>query len=194
MGNVVFAAEERYTYGDYLNWPDEERWEIIEGVPVSMSPAPVRIHQKILTEILVQLHDRLTTSDCEVYPAPFDVRLPEKDEADEEIMTVVQPDIAVICDAEKLDDKGCRGAPDFIIEIISPSTASHDQIKKVALYEQHGVREYWIVHPVDKLVIMRRLNSEGVYPAPDIREITGKLTVSALEELELDFALVGEIL
>ncbi len=193
MVNTALSVEERFTYGDYLNWPDDERWELIEGVPVNMSPAPTRIHQEILTEILVQLHSQLKKSDCKVYPAPFDVRLPEGDEVDESIFSVVQPDISVICDSGKLDRKGCRGAPDFIIEIISPSTAGHDQIRKVALYEQHKVREYWIIHPIDKIVTIRRLGEDHSYDSPDIREVTGKLTVSALPGVELDFEVIEEL-
>ena len=93
--------------------------------------------------------------------APFDVRLPEGDEADDEIITVVQPDISVICDPAKLDNRGCRGAPDFIIEILSPATAGKDQIQKVALYEKHGVKEYWLVHPGDRLITVRLLDSKA---------------------------------
>jgi hypothetical protein len=102
-------------------------------------------------------------SECKVYFAPFDVRLPEYDEADDFVNTVVQPDISVICNKDKLDDKGCRGAPDLIMEILSPSTASRDlQIKK-NLYEKHGVKEYWIVHPGDKIVIVyRQIESEQI--------------------------------
>jgi len=98
-------------------------------------------------------------SKCEVYPAPFDVRLPESDEADDLITNTVQPDISIICDKNKLDDKGCRGAPDLIMEILSPSTAARDMIIKKDLYEKHGVKEYWIVHPLEKIVIVYKLIS-----------------------------------
>lgn len=122
----IAPDEKRYTYGDYLTWPDEERWELIEGVPYDMTPAPSTNHQRILGELFRQISTFLLDRDCEVFIAPFDVRLPEGDEADEQIITVVQPDIAVICDPAKIDRRGCRKAPDFIIEILSPSTAAKD--------------------------------------------------------------------
>jgi Uma2 family endonuclease len=160
----ALKSDYKYTYGDYCSWPDEERWEIIEGVPVAMSPGPNRYHQELSVRLIYQImkHTELK-SDCKVYFAPFDVRLPEYDEADDFVTTVVQPDISVICNKEKLDDKGCRGAPDLIMEILSPSTASRDlQIKK-DLYERHGVKEYWIVHPGDKIVIVyRQINNQSL--------------------------------
>ena len=180
------VPDKKYTYGDYLGWPDEERWELIEGIPYNMTPAPSTFHQLIVVELLRQLSDFLFERDCLVFVAPFDVRLPEAQEADEEIITVVQPDIAVICDRAKLDERGCRGAPDMIIEILSPSTAAKDQIQKVALYEKHGVREYWTVHPGDRLVTVRLLGTEGRYGIPTIHEAKGRLTVQTLPGLEID--------
>ena len=120
------------------------------------------------------------------YVAPFDVRLPEDDQTDDAVMTVVQPDISVICDPAKLDMRGCRGAPDFIIEIISPATAGKDQIQKVALYEKHGVKEYCLVHPGDRLITVRLLDSEGRYGIPKIQEAKGLLAANTLPGLELD--------
>jgi Uma2 family endonuclease len=148
----------KYTYGDFCSWSDDERWEIIEGIPVSMSPAPNRYHQRISISLLQQiLQNHSKESGCEVYHAPFDVRLPASDGVDDFITTVVQPDISIICDKSKLDDKGCRGAPDLIMEILSASTASRDlQIKK-DLYEKHGVKEYWIVQPMEGIVIVYKL-------------------------------------
>ena len=102
------------------------------------------------------------------HATPFDVRLPDADEADDDIRTVVQPDISVICNPEKLDDRGCRGTPDFIAEILSPSTSAKDQIQKVRLYEKHGVKEYWIIHPTDKVLTIRVLNENGRYGIPMI--------------------------
>ncbi|MBI4778090.1 Uma2 family endonuclease, partial [Candidatus Desantisbacteria bacterium] len=129
MGFEARKKEERFTYGDYLKWPDDQRWELIDGVAYDMSPAPSRKHQKVVGELFAQFHSYLKDKSCEVYVAPFDVRLPEVDEgvaplaADEEIITVVQPDIVVVCDRDKLDDRGGRGAPDIVIEILSPWTA-----------------------------------------------------------------------
>jgi len=137
----------RFTYADYCTWPEEERWELIDGEAYAMAPAPARVHQDVVVAIAARIYGALGGTACRVYIAPFDVRLPDRDEADEVVTTVVQLDIAVICDPAKLDDKGCRGAPDWIIEVLSPATAAKDQIQKRALYERHGVREYWLVHP-----------------------------------------------
>jgi Uma2 family endonuclease len=187
-----------YTYHDYLQWPQNERWELIEGVPYNMSPAPSRRHQGVAVELSRQIANFLTDKPCEVYFAPFDVRLPEASTEDmrhvddDEITTVVQPDIAVICDPDKLDDRGCLGAPDFIVEILSPGTAAKDQIQKVALYEKNGIKEYWIIHPIDKLVIVRVLGEHGKYGIPAIYEGKGKLQVKTLPELEIDLDAIFE--
>ena len=101
-----------YTYRDYLGWPDAERWELIRGEPWLMSPAPSPVHQTISTELVTQIALHLRNRPCRVFHAPFDVRLPKGDEADESVDTVVQPDIAIVCDEGKLDEHGCRGAPD----------------------------------------------------------------------------------
>jgi len=181
---------EIFTYGDYLAWLDSERWELIEGQPYDMSPAPLRRHQQISIELAAQILIYLRDKSCEVYSAPFDVRLPEKDEADEDIISVVQPDIAVICDESKLDRLGCRGAPDFIVEILSASTAAKDQIQKLALYEKHGVREYWIIHPTDNILSVHLLGKDGKYGAASIYEGKGRLKLNVLPDLEIDLDLV----
>ncbi|WP_449244746.1 Uma2 family endonuclease [Desulfobacca acetoxidans] len=187
--NQEAIIERKYTYGDYLCWPEGERWELIEGIPYNMTPAPSTDHQRISGEIFRQISNFLVDQDCQVFVAPFDVRLPEAEEADDEIITVVQPDITVVCVPEKLDARGCRGAPDFIIEILSPSTAAKDQIYKVALYEKHGVREYWLVHPGDRLITVRLLTPGGTYGIPSIYEAKGLLPVHILPGLEIDLTL-----
>lgn len=179
-------SERKYTYGDYLSWPEGERWELLEGVPCNMTPAPSIAHQRISGEIFRQISNFLFDKDCEVFAAPFDVRLPEADEADEQIITVVQPDIAVICDPAKLDTRGCLGAPEVIIEIISPATAARDQIQKAGIYEKHGVLEYWTVHPTDRLITVRRSGADGRYGIPLIHEAKGMLPVPTLPGLEID--------
>ena len=180
-----------YTYGDYLQW-DEGRCELIDGVVYDMTPAPSRTHQRILTELLTRIRIQLGRRErCEVYAAPFDVRLPDTDEADDRIRTVVQPDIAVICDPSKLDDRGCLGAPDWIIEIVSPSTASQDYIRKLALYEKHGVREYWIVHPIDKIVTVYRITDGSGYGRPGIYSVEDRVEAGVAEGLVID---LGEVL
>ena len=143
MAQPLRKEEARYTYADYMAWEDGERWEIIEGVPYLMSPAPTWVHQGISGELFLQIATFLKGKPCKVYAAPFDVRLfPADDDSDD---TVVQPDIVVVCDRSKLDRSGCRGAPDMLVEILSPSTARHDQLVKLQLYKKAGVREYWIV-------------------------------------------------
>ena len=121
-----------------------------------------------------------------MFHAPFDVRFPKNDEADEDVASVVQPDIVVICDPSKLDERGCRGAPDFIVEILSPPTAAKDQIQKLDLYEKSGVTEYWIVHPADNTLTVRVLDADGSYGKPRIFEGKGKRHTSVLPGLEID--------
>ena len=178
--------DEHYTYADYVEWPENVRYELIDGFAYAMSPAPTRRHQRLVGEIFTQLNLQLRGAPCEAYIAPFDVRLPHADEADDIVDTVVQPDISVICDKSKLDDRGCRGAPDWIIEVLSPSMAGHDQIVKRALYERAGVREYWLVHPVDNVVTIYVL-AEGAYGKPEIQECRGTSTSTLLPNLAIDW-------
>ncbi len=177
-----------YSYADYLEWPDDGRWELINGTLYDMSPAPSTRHQDVSWELAGQIHHYLSGKTCRGYAAPFDVRFPEGIRADDEIIDVVQPDILVVCDLSKLDDKGYQGAPDFIIEIISPSTASKDYITKRQLYEKNGVKEYWIVHPIDK-VVQRYLLENGKYNI-SIHEGKGSLEVVTLPGLVIDLDLV----
>jgi Uma2 family endonuclease len=163
MGLPLRKSEEIFTYGQYVTWSDNKRWELINGIPYNMTPAPIRFHQKINGKIFSRIEHFLRDKSCEVYIAPFDVRLPEGNERDEDILTVVQPDISVICDRSKLDVKGCKGAPDFIIEILSPSTAKKDRITKLYLYERFGVKEYWLVSPDEKIVQVYILGENGQY-------------------------------
>jgi len=180
---------DRHTYAEYLTWPEAVRYELIEGEAYAMAPAPSRAHQRLLGELFRQIAGALDDSPCEVNLAPFDVRLPDADEADEDIATVVQPDISVVCDPAKLDERGCRGAPDWIIEILSPGSAGHDQIRKLAIYERHGVREYWLAHPVDRVVTLYRL-ADGVYGRPSVHEMEGRLACGACPRVEIDWARV----
>lgn len=174
---------ELHTYADYLTWPNDCRYELIGGVAYAMAPAPARRHQEVAGEIFRQIADALDGTPCRPYIALFDVRLATSaDAGDAQIDTVVQPDISVVCDRNKLDERGCKGAPDWIVEVLSPATASHDQIVKHALYERFGVREYWLVHPTDHLVTVYIL-VEGAYGKPDMRELEGDLTCRVLPEV-----------
>jgi len=184
---LVLRDHQRHTYGEYCRWPEDVRYELIDGKAYAMSPAPSRRHQEIGFEIARQVADALEDSGCRVYVAPFDVRLPRGDEADDAIDTVVQPDISVICDRAKLDDRGCRGAPDWVVEVISAGSASHDQILKRELYERHGVREYWLIHPVDQIVTVYRL-LDGSYGKPDIHELKDTLACGILPAVVIDWA------
>lgn len=186
MKTAAQQGRQSFTYGDYRRWPEDERWELIDGVAFNMCPAPSRQHQELLGELFRQTATFLLGKPCKVYIAPFDVRLPKADEADDAVTTVVQPDMAVICDASKLDDKGCRGAPDWVVEVISPHTAAKDHIKKRELYERHGVKEYWLVHPLDR-VVTRYILEGGLYPRPAIEEAVGRAAVGCLPGLEIDW-------
>jgi Uma2 family endonuclease len=179
-------AHARYTYADYLTWPDDQRWELLEGEPRLMSPGPNRRHQELLMALGSRLYDYLQGKTCRIYPAPFDVRLAKAGEPDENVDTVVQPDLIVVCDPAKLDDRGCRGAPDLVVEITSPSTASLDHIRKKALYERHGVREYWLVHPVDRIVMVYTLQPDGSYGAPAVYGPEDSLPVGIFEDFSVD--------
>jgi Uma2 family endonuclease len=182
-------GQERFTYADYLAWPDEERWELINGVAYMMSPAPTRKHQELSGNIHSILHQHLKGKSCKVYAAPFDVRLPEiQNASDENIETVVQPDIVVICDPDKLDDRGCKGVPDLIIEILSPSTAEHDLKDKFYLYQRVGVREYWIVNQTDRTLMVFKLSAAGEYGRPEMYGSRDMVAVQLLGDLEIDLA------
>lgn len=172
-------AEGLYTYADYLSWPDEERWELINGVPYDMTPAPSTRHQEILGELHRLFSQYLYGKPCKAYLAPFDVRLPKEDEKDEGILTVVQPDLSVICDRSKIDERGCKGAPDLIVEILSPSSTKKDFGVKLHLYEEVGVSEYWLVHPNDQTILVFSLR-EGTYGKPTIYKTPDEVPVQLL--------------
>ncbi|MCT8555024.1 Uma2 family endonuclease [Glaesserella parasuis] len=136
-----------YSYGDYLKWKFQERVEIIKGKIMVMSPAPNRLHQRISMKLTKAFLDVFVNHQCELYVAPFDVRFPD---SNGKIKTVVQPDLCVICDSNKLDEKGCIGAPDLIVEILSPGNSKREMKDKYELYQEQGVSEYWIVRPEEQ--------------------------------------------
>ncbi|MDL1964323.1 MAG: Uma2 family endonuclease [Deltaproteobacteria bacterium] len=179
-----------FTYKDYLTWNDNERWELIKGVAYNMAPAPSVNHQRVSMELGRQFANFLSDKPCEVFSAPLDVRLPEPNEKDEDTENVVQPDMVVVCDSSKLDKKGCKGAPDLIIEIVSPASASIDNIKKMNLYEKNGVKEYWIVHPIYKIVTIYKIMENGLYGKPETYSEEDKIEVELLKGLTIDLGLV----
>ncbi|MBS9773650.1 MAG: Uma2 family endonuclease [Tenacibaculum sp.] len=151
-----------YSYADYLLWKFEERIELLKGKIFKMSPAPNVKHQSISINLLGGLLPLFKNKSCKLFHAPFDVRLATKNEKNEDIFTVVQPDICIICDESKLDDKGCIGAPDLVIEILSPGNSKKEMKNKFELYEEAGVKEYWVVHPLDENILVYTLNN-GMY-------------------------------
>lgn len=140
-----------YSYADYLGWKIKERVELLKGKIFEMS-APSPIHQEISGNLQGALFVFLKNSKCKLYTAPFDVRFPQKGES--QVYTVVQPDLCVVCDFEKIDSKGCVGAPDLVVEILSPGNSKKEMKSKFALYQEEGVREYWVVDPERELVFV----------------------------------------
>ncbi|HBF34135.1 TPA: hypothetical protein DDW35_06190 [Candidatus Sumerlaeota bacterium] len=187
MAQSIQHDNQKYTYADYLTWPEDERWELIDGEPYCMSPGPMTQHQRISMSLGAQIWNFLEGKSCQVFSAPFDVRFAEPDAQNENVQTVVQPDITVVCDSKKLDERGCKGAPDFIIEIISPSSVQRDLIKKRELYQRYGVREYWVVHPGDRILSVYLFDvPTQKFGAPDLLDMRGKRAVATLPGLEID--------
>ena len=166
--------EGSYTYADYLLWQFQERVELIRGKIFKMSPAPSSSHQDYSMNLTFLLGKVFRKSSCKMYVAPFDVRLInfEKSTADNQIISVVQPDLCVICDKNKIDEKGCIGAPDLIIEILSPGNSKKEMDIKFDLYQENGVQEYWIVNPSEKDVhIYKLVNGKYIGSRPYLLEM-----------------------
>jgi Uma2 family endonuclease len=158
-----------HLYRDYREWPEDERWELIDGVAWNMSPAPSMAHQVIVTELVHSIRSFLGKGGCRVFAAPFDVLLPESPgQAEDDVANVVQPDLAVICGPSRLRPFGCFGPPDWIIEILSPYTSRRDMVAKLSLYERHGVREYWVIDPGNRFVHVYVRGEDGRYPEPSL--------------------------
>lgn len=187
---MAFPAEKaRYAFADVLAWDENVRVEIING-EAFMLAAPSRIHQKISMAIAAQLYNFLDGKKCDVYPAPFAVRLFERDgDSPYDVDTMVEPDISVVCDKNKLDKHGCKGAPDLIVEILSPASQRHDRFVKLALYQRAGVREYWIVEPETRTVQVMLLDSGG---ALQIHEVYGVGDIARVNVLEGCFIDLGK--
>lgn len=182
--------KEYYTYADYLEWDTDERYELINGEAVMMA-SPTYEHQLISSELVRQFGNFLADKPCQVLHAPFDVRLfAKEDDKPTNIDTIVQPDIFVVCDPKKIDKHGIKGAPDFVIEILSPSTSSYDCLVKLNLYMQAGVREYWIVDPEEKTVQVFLLDDDGIYRVLKAYEKTDTVKVNVLNGCVIDLSLV----
>jgi len=186
LGKSLQRSKRIFTYQDYLTWPEDERWELLNGRAYNMTPAPSRKHQEISGQLHTLFNNYLKGKPCRVYAAPFDVRLPQLQENDEQISTVVQPDIVVVCDKNKLDDRGCKGSPDLVVEITSPSTFQKDLKEKFNLYESVGVLEYWIVYPEENTICVFHLTNEEKYSRPEVYTEQDSIVVGIFEDLIIE--------
>ncbi|MDR1914017.1 MAG: Uma2 family endonuclease [Clostridiales bacterium] len=180
-------TNKQYTYADYLTWWDDKRRELVGGFIKMMSPAAARQHQEISGNLYWELRNLIKQNKgkCKIFTAPFDVRLPKNGETEnEQINTVVQPDICVVCNPEKLDTRGCLGAPDWVVEIQSPATARYDLTEKFNLYEASGVREYWVVFPAEAIQVFL-LQANGTYDNGTLYE-EGKVPIHIFEGESID--------
>lgn len=184
------AEKARYSFADVLTWEESECIEIINGEAIMMAP-PSSVHQEIAAELTRQFGNYLEGKRCKVYPAPFGVRLFERDgEAPEDVDTMVEPDLSVVCDRSKIDKHGCKGAPDLVVEILSPSSLRHDRFVKLGLYQRAGVQEYWIVDPEYKSVQVFTLDGGG---SLRIAEEYGRGDVARVNVLEGCFIDLGKV-
>jgi len=187
-----------FTYQDYLSWNDDERWELIYGEAYNMSPAPTTKHQRISGSLSYRIYSIFENSNCEVFVAPFDVRLSSSKKKklnqktnDNDITTVVQPDIVVICEQKKIDDKGCIGAPDLVIEILSPSTAYKDTTTKLKLYEENQIKEYWVVNPEAEYIMVYSLVGDK-YTKPEYLRKDDTLKSKIFNQVEFEVEKIFE--
>jgi len=176
-----------HTYADYLTWSASYGNEVIDGTAyVREPPSPSRSHQEVVVELGRQLANTLKGKPCRVYVAPFDVRLPKASAQDDQIDTVVQPDVLIVCDLEKLDARGMCGAPDWIAEVLSPWTARHDQKVKLPVYERAGVREVWLIDPIERTLMIHRLEG-GRYRRATLQALKGKTPLTAVPGVTMDW-------
>ena len=185
-----------YTYADYLEFPEDARVELIDGVIYNMSPAMSRIHQEIIFELTLVIGNYIKQNNkpCKIYTAPFDVVFVEEGQDESKAINVVQPDISIICDKKKLTDRGCIGAPEMIIEVVSQNNPAHDYIRKLNLYTQFGVKEYWIVNPYEQNIFVYVYRPETGYSYPKVYTFNDKVKVSLFEDLIIDFSQIKEVL
>ena len=184
---VTQRDTQHHTYGDYLEWSRDYGDELIDGVAyVREPPSPSWTHQELTLELAYQLRCALEGRSCRVCVAPLDVRLPKADESDDKIETVVQPDVFIVCDRGKTDKRGVRGTPDWLAEVLSPSTASYDRSVKIPRYERAGVPEVWLIHPTDRKLAIYRLE-DGRYGRPIYQELKGQTRLSAVPGVSVDW-------
>lgn len=181
----------KYSYADYLTWKFQERVELFKGRIFKMAAAPSVKHQKVLGELYLEIGNFLRSqkSACQVFIAPFDVRLPVSFKKGQ-VSTVVQPDLCVICDDEILDKQGCNGSPDLVLEVLSPGNSNKEMQQKFDLYEEAEVKEYWLVHPVDETVIVYTLNENDEYIGSRIFSENDKVASKVIEGFKLDLSVI----
>jgi Uma2 family endonuclease len=176
-----------HTYADYLVWSRSYGDELVDGTAyVREPPSPSQSHQRVVIELGAQLAAALRDKLSEVYAAPFDVRLPKSIEEDDQIDTVVQPDLLIVCDPRKVDERGVRGAPDWLAEVLSPGTARHDQLVKLPAYERAGVREVWLIDPGDRTVAIYCLEA-GRYGHATVLQLKGQTQLTAVPGVTVDW-------
>ena len=179
-----------HTYADYLTWSRTYGDELINGTAyVREPPSPSWSHQGIVGELYLQIATALKGKPFRVRVAPLDVRLPKSTEEDDQVDTVVQPDVLIVSDPKKVDARGVRGAPDWVAEVLSPSTARHDQTVKLAAYERAGVREVWLVDPIDRTLTIYQLEA-GYYGPATVLELKGQTSLTAVPGVTVDWVLV----
>lgn len=184
--DVSLPKDQRdYTYKDYISWSEDSQIEIIDGT-LYIQAAPSRLHQEVLSELHRQIANFLFDKNCKVYPTPFSVTFDFGEAKKQDIKNVVEPDLSIVCDLEKLDEHGCKGSPDMIIEVISPSTARVDKIEKFNLYEKAQVKEYWIVEPQEKIVSVFTLQANGKYGRPDLYTEEDHVNMTILKDLQIN--------
>ncbi len=171
-----------FTYADYQHWDDGQRWELIDGEAYAMSPAPVVDHQTVVGEVFRQVANALHGQPCKPMLSPLDVLLPVSQEANDDVTTTVQPDVLIVCDPSKIERKCVRGAPDFILEVVSPGHASYDHVRKRRRYEQAGVRELWLVDPAERVLWVYVLE-EGAYRSVSVQELLGTTPLAILPQV-----------
>ena len=176
-----------HTYADYLTWSATYGDEVIDGTAyVREPPAPSPSHQGMAGELYRQIGNALEDKPCRVYMAPFDIRLPKSNEADDHVDTVVQPDVFIVCDLRKIDARGMRGAPDWLAEVLSPGSANRDRNVKLPVYERAGVREVWLIEPLDRTLTLYRLEA-GRYGSPTFLELKGRTALAAVPGVTIDW-------
>ena len=174
-----------YTYADYLKWEFDERLELIRGKIFKMSPGPNTSHQQVAGVVYNSLYNFLKQKSCRVFVAPYDIRFPRRSKDDKEITTVLQPDICVVCDRAKIDERGGIGAPDIVIEILSPGNNKKELKNKYEVYEEAGVLEYWILHPIEKTFLRYMLDKNKKFQLSDFLTLGDNVTTSVLPGFSL---------